>query len=579
MISRETLLAVQQIEARAVTNAEAKQTLLRIVQPQARDRWMASAVRSYTPDIIMNVLRSALAGNLVAQWELFDLMEDTWPRLSKNLNELKDAVISQDWCAQPFAQKGQMPSAEAVRRAGLFETALWSMQPNPAKDENGFTGMLKDLMDAWGKGISVQEITWAIQTVKGKGALYVPRFTTWLNPRYYGYSSQGTELMLNLRELANGSSLAPVTNLLPDAGEGFAAFPPNKFLIGVAKQKTGHPAGAALLRPLAWWWCASNFSAEWFLNFAQIFGLPIRWATYDQNQPGLLNNICDMLENMGSAGWAAFPTGTDLELKEPAKSGSDNPQVSLLDRADKQCDLLILGQTLTSDVGKDGGSRALGDVHAGVLTGRKSALAAWVSEMLGQLTGAFCRLNFGDDSECPWLQAADETPQDAKAMAERDQIILKSGIPIPEAWFYERHDIPIPAEGEKVIGGQVAEEKAPSEVEEEEEGKPTKAVHAKLSAAQIKLGETVAERMAGVERKWLGGVRPFFGALVTMAKDTNVSDDELLAQFEKARKELPELFPLLDAKALRTELENAMSAAAINGAVNGHLTRRKGGRK
>ena len=37
----------------------------------------------------------------------------------------------------------------------------------------------------------------------------------------------------------------------------------------------------------------------------------------------------------------------------------------MLDRADRYCDILVLGQTLTTEVGASG-SRALGDVHSGV---------------------------------------------------------------------------------------------------------------------------------------------------------------------------------------------------------------------
>lgn len=455
-------VAAGAVEAKESSGAQ--EALQRIVQPRARDRWMSAMARSYTPEMIHSVLRSALSGNLVAQWELFDLMEDTWPRLQKNLNDLKDAVCAETWAVQPYALTGEKPSREAVKRAKLLEQVLWRMTPRAQADENGFNATLKDIADAWGKGIAVLEVHWEQRAVAGAGAVIAPRCTTWVHPRYYGYAQNAPELMLNVRELSIGSG-APEG--LKDAGEGFAEFPQDKFLIAVAKQKSGHPAGSALLRPLAWWWCASNFSAEWLLNFAQLFGLPLRWASYDPNQPGLLNKICDMLENMGSSAWAAFPAGTKIELHEPSRNGTDNPQAALLDRADKQCDLLILGQTLTSEAG-DAGSRALGEVHQRVRADRKAALAAWTSEVLQQLSAAFCRLNFGDDLECPWLQPVVKEVRDAKAMAERDRILLDAGVELPKAWFYERHEIPMPNVGEEVVGrcttgqlgkGEKAEEK------------------------------------------------------------------------------------------------------------------------
>ncbi|MEP6672460.1 MAG: BPSL0067 family protein, partial [Chthoniobacter sp.] len=46
------------------------------------------------------------------------------------------------------------------------------------------------------------------------------------------------------------------------------------FLIAQCKTKSGSVLGGALLRPLVWWWCAANFSADWLLKFAELFGIP-----------------------------------------------------------------------------------------------------------------------------------------------------------------------------------------------------------------------------------------------------------------------------------------------------------------
>ncbi|HSI14609.1 MAG TPA: DUF935 family protein, partial [Chthoniobacter sp.] len=121
-----------------------------------------------------------------------------------------------------------------------------------------------------------------------------------------------------------------------------------------------------------------------------------------------VDRICAMLQNMGSAGWAAFPAGTSLELKaDGQKSGSQTPQCDMLDRADKQCDLLVLGQTLTTDtggMGAGGGSHALGQVHADVRSGIIDAAAKFTAGILEQqLIPAILRLNYGDCEEAPNL--------------------------------------------------------------------------------------------------------------------------------------------------------------------------------
>src|SRR5579884_2360167 len=75
------------------------------ILPNARDRWMATNLHYYSPKRVENIARSAMSGNTVAQWQMFDLMEQTWPRLAKNLNELKDAVVDLDWTLQAYAPK------------------------------------------------------------------------------------------------------------------------------------------------------------------------------------------------------------------------------------------------------------------------------------------------------------------------------------------------------------------------------------------------------------------------------------------------------------------------------------------
>src|SRR5690349_14350915 len=71
-------------------------TMTRLIRTSARDRWLSGIISYYTPQIVESTARSALSGNLFAQWLMFDLMEQTSPRISKNFNELKDAVVSLD---------------------------------------------------------------------------------------------------------------------------------------------------------------------------------------------------------------------------------------------------------------------------------------------------------------------------------------------------------------------------------------------------------------------------------------------------------------------------------------------------
>jgi phage gp29-like protein len=358
--------------------------LASIIRPQVRERWLLPQVGAITPQYIEMTLRGALAGAHIPQWELFNLMEDTWPRLRKNVFELKMAVRNRRAIFEAYREEDEPESPAATERMKLVSAALRKIQPEAAADEGGFDELVTDILDAWFKGVSVLEIDWQMAQTPALGRFIAPRATRWASPVNYAWDG---DLRLGVTD-ATQQMLAP--------------FPTDRVIVAKCKTKSGSVLGGALLRPLVWWWCAANFSADWLLNLAQVFGLPFRWATYEPTAAQeTVDRICAMLQNMGSAGWAAFPAGTSLELKaDGQKSGAQTPQGDMLDRADKQCDLLVLGQTLTTDtggMGRGGGSHALGRVHADVRAGIIDAAAKFAAGVIEQqLIPAILRLNYGD---------------------------------------------------------------------------------------------------------------------------------------------------------------------------------------
>lgn len=540
--------------------------LARIVRPVAQTRWLLPNTSSVTPDYISNVLRGALSGSHVLQWELFDLMEDTWPRLTKNLNELKRAVIARDWKCEPWAEEDAPPTDTATERSRLVSRAVWTMRPAPDDDGNAFERTLYDLLDAWAKGVSVVELEWESRAAGALGEIIAPRASYWVHPSNYGWNEEGWIGLVN-----PGLNQPGVFTTKVD----IERFPDEKFLIAVCKARSGHPLAGALLRPLAFWWCAANFTAEWFLNFAQIFGLPIRWANYDPNIPNLVDQVCDMLENMGSAAWGAFPAGTTLELKEPMKAGADNPQVALLDRADTQCDILILGQTLTTATPTaGGGTRAQGEVHLSVREDVIQGAADFVAGVINQqLVPMILRLNYGDESEAPEFCPEPKREEDDKANAEVLQIAVTTGLKVPLKFAHDKLGIPLPQADEEIV-----ERAAPANPFGGMPGDPANpdlnlsaALHAR--SATDKLVDNTLEKLTGVEARWLGGVKPFFHYLIATAQSQHVTNEQFEQVLLKAQNTMPELFDRLDATAVAEALNDAMSAAVVNGAVRGAMVR------
>lgn len=454
--------------------------LARILRPQAAYRWMLPSLAAITPQYIEMVLRSALAGNHVQQWELFDLMLDSWPELAACAQELRDGVSCLKMIFEPFAEEDEDPTPSAVERCKLASSALRRMQPDAAADENDLEGTVNDIIDGWFRGVTALETDWQAITSSVHGTILAPRCTFWVHPVCFGWDQSGR---LGLRMDANGvltpSSLGMSSQAQPAM---LGAFPPHKFLLGIHKAKSGTALGGALLRPLAWWWCAANFSADWLLNLAQIFGLPFRWANYDPTAPQeTVDRICAMLQNMGSAGWAAFPTGTTLELKDAGKTGDHSPQGELLDRADRYARLLILGQTMSgSQDASKGGGKAFGSVESDVKKKRIEAAGRYACRVLNtQLLPAVLTLNYGDADECPQVRLL-EDKEGGLEEAQRDQILAQI-MPLSKTFLRKKYGQPEPQDEDDEAGGEPEPEAVPGKTRQpdgEFEGEGVKALAA-----------------------------------------------------------------------------------------------------
>jgi hypothetical protein len=439
------------------------------LRPQAAFRWLLPPVAAITPQYLEMVLRGALAGNHVQQWELFDLMLDTWPTLGQCLQELSYGVLIKKLVFEPYHEEDEKPTPRAIERCGLVSTALRTMDPDADRDENALRGTISDLVDSWVRGMTVLEVLWHTAEDLQSGTITAPKSTFWVHPVAYGFSQDG---VLGLRTVSpyQPSGYASNTIGAKPAPQPFPSsylqatpqpavlqtFPDYKFLIGIHKAKSGTALAGPMLRPLCWWWLAANFASDWLLNLAQLFGLPFRYATYDPNAPDdTIQNIFNMLQNMGTAGWAAFPVGTTLDFKETGggRQAEYSPQGTLLDRADRYARELILGQTMTGNTMTSGkGGQAFGVVEKDVKSERFEAAGEYACTIINkQLIPAILELNYGDSEEAPTIRLLEET-EGNYTDAQRDQILKSIGLPIGVDFMRKKYGIPEPAEGEEILG-------------------------------------------------------------------------------------------------------------------------------
>ena len=403
-----------------------------------------------TPEQVRAILRNVRTGKLEDQDRLFRLMLDTWPRLRKALNEVSGAVARLEIEIKPGIREGmEEATPQALLIYETVERAMESFAPRPGYWELDNSGMVKALIDAYAKGISVLEIVWKLEN-----GIVAPRCYAPVPAKYLAYPSLNMDID-RLMIAPNGAN----NSILED-------FPEDRFLIGVWSQGGMHPIHAANLRTLTKYWLASVYGLGWLMQFAQLFGIPTRTAKTDGTEDAL-NKAQEMLESIGSSGWAAFGPGVEYEIHSASSAAADTlPQSHLMDVADKACDILLLGQTLTTD-NMNTGSRALGDVHAGIRMDVLLTVSEWTASILNsQLIPAIVRMNFGQVAAEDMPYCVLEIPQakDQKAAAERMKIYTEIGIPMTSKFVYDELGIPEPLPGEGLFSGVLPTDQAPPDL-------------------------------------------------------------------------------------------------------------------
>jgi phage gp29-like protein len=419
-----------------------------IIRPHPRDNQLSPIPVDFDPETLGWILDEGGRGNLMLQNELFNTMEDTWERLRGNLNKLKKAVCKLPFNLQPWTEKGREPSASALEKAAFVEHVLHNQKAATWEGQHNFHGTIYELLDAVARGVAVLEIDWTVEDGK-----YIPTGTRRVPWTCLGFE-QPTHHYTTQR--LNPSALRLFPDRDPNLSKAFAAYP-HKFLVGVYRAKSGHIAETAQLRSLAHLWLGRMLGWEWMAHKAELFGIPLRWATYDPAAPQTqIDQISDMLRNMGTAAWGAFPQGTDLQIlngNTPGVAGSSEPTERLMYLADRACDLLFLGQTLTSEEGNRSGSYALGNVHREVELDLYENYAAYVIDVINnQLIPSIIELNWGNSEELPFLEVELNRPEKDKQIVERDKtLFVDMALPVSKQWLYDRHKVPAPGPSEDLF--------------------------------------------------------------------------------------------------------------------------------
>ncbi|MDX1536389.1 DUF935 domain-containing protein [Arsukibacterium sp.] len=373
-----------------------------------------------TPAKLANILREAEQGNLLHQCWLAEDMEEKDGHIAAELFKRKMAMSTVPFTVEPPRNASEAEKADAANIADML------------RDIEDWEDIIFNLADGVHKGFSNIEYEW-----QRYGGFQVPcgfehRPASWFT------LDQHNQDKLLLRNGAMGEEMRPLN-----------------WLQHKHPAKSGYVARLGLVRQLAWPFIFKNYSVRDLAEFLEIYGIPIRVGKYpsgatDPEKNSLMNAVL----SVGHNGAGIMPKGMELDFHEAAKGGGE-PFMTMIAWCERIQSKVILGQTLSAEVGNSG-SQALGNVHDGIrLDIRDHDLRQLAGTLNRDLIMPMHLLNgksyTGDPRRKPRIVFDTTEPEDLRALAYPLRAFVGMGMQIGTSWLHEKTKIPQPKEGEPVL--------------------------------------------------------------------------------------------------------------------------------
>ncbi|WP_238492462.1 DUF935 domain-containing protein [Desulfotruncus alcoholivorax] len=389
-----------------------------IAVASVRDKFSGYPSKGLTPERLGRIFREADQGDIYRQAELFEEMEEKDTHLYSILQTRKNAVLGLDWEIMPYSNDPQdVKAADMVREMFEFE---------------GLEDAMLDLLDAIGKGFAVTEIMWQIENARA-----VVEKLKWVHQKRFRFGDFDELRLLTESDMAIGMEL-----------------PENKFVVHKYKAKSGHPSRAGVLRVVAWMYLFKNYGIKDWVAFAEVYGMPLRLGKYDQSTSKEDRDaLRQAVMELGSDAAGIISKSTEIEFVESV-SRADNIYEALAEFCNREMSKAILGQTLTTDVGKTG-SYAASQTHEGVRQDLVEADCKSLSETLRKhVIKPLVKFNIPGANlrRLPWLKFNYEPPEDLELTSKiYKTVVIDMGLPVAKDHVYDKFGIPKPEKDEELL--------------------------------------------------------------------------------------------------------------------------------
>lgn len=497
-----------------------------------QQEWQGHPARGLTPSKLTSILLAAEQGDLIAQYELFEDMEERDGHILSEMGKRRRAVSGLAWDVVPPPN----PTPEEQKAADKLKAILHNIED--------IEDALFDTTDAIGKGFVCQEFEgWDRVDGYWMPKAIVHRPQSWFR-LYRGFQQE-----VRLRDYSvDGAPLQPFG-----------------WITHRHKARSGYLERANLFRALVWPYLFKNYSVADLAEFLEIYGIPLRIGKYpagasEKEKATLLRALVQIGHNAAGI----IPDGMSLEFEDTADGDAAAFQL-MIDWCERTVSKVILGATLTSQADRGSNTNALGNVHNEVRkelrdSDAKQIGASWSRDLLYPIA-ALNGLAPNGFRRCPRFRLDIADAKDITVYADALPKLKASGMRISKKWAHEEMGIPEAESDDDVLGGaQPASGKTKVTVFDEAALTAAMRTNTAALAAMNAPDKDAAARMVPlIERDAAPAVESWVGRIRQLVEE--------VGSLEELRDRLIDLYPEMTLDQYADAMAIALGAARLAGRV------------
>ena len=278
--------------------------------------------------------------------------------------------------------------------------------------------LLSEVLDAPYFGLTPIEINW----VSGQGGMRISKLRG-LPHRWFGFSEENDPRFISKNNPWEGEEL-----------------PYGKFVFARHFPTYDNPFGLRLLSRCFWPVMFKKGGWKFWVKFIEKYSMPFLLGRYRQGaSPAEQAEVLAKLAAMVQDAVAAVPEGTTVEpLSIGDKAGSSDLYLRFSGAMDAEISKVIMGQTLTAEVG-DKGSYAAAKTHENVLDVYREADQRLVKATMDAIGLVYATVNAPGVPAPTFSWFEEEEPQ--QEFADRDKTLTDSGVKFKKPYYVRRYGL------------------------------------------------------------------------------------------------------------------------------------------